>query len=329
MSVPSSRKLLERPRFPLTLNNPNEPGESPPPFGSPAAPGTMISSLVKSRPLIGRSTTSRLSNTPPSTLVVDSIRGASALTSVVCSTCPGRKTKLIFRSPATSTRTSVAAAVWNPCFSTTTRYMPKGSSGAENEPVLSVAVIRSSPVLRFRIVTFAPGTTAPVASVTSPTMVARNVWAAAAAESNKRTAKTERTLLNFMWSPSDRNLRRQGGAPPLYARGDKRMGPRRLAAAEQVIACRDASEVERWRYGAFRRGRSRRGWHQRNRQCPGRCARRIGEERQRWEWIRQRCQEYAAARRKSQVVPVPAGLRLYQALRLPGCRWTRDRRWSQ
>ncbi len=40
MSVPSRRKLLERPRAPFTENVPNDPGESVIWSGEPATPGT-------------------------------------------------------------------------------------------------------------------------------------------------------------------------------------------------------------------------------------------------------------------------------------------------
>ena len=61
--------------------------------------------------------------------------------------------------------------VLKPGSSDTSRYLPVGSDGAVYSPTESVTTVRVSPVPRLVSVTVAPGTAAPVVSVTEPRMV--------------------------------------------------------------------------------------------------------------------------------------------------------------
>src|SRR6185369_15056921 len=126
-SVPSRRKLFARPRLPFALNKPNEPGESVAPDGSPVAPGTVTRNLVKSRPLIGKSSAALVVIVPPSVLVVVSTCTFVATKTVVSGAATLNVTSTR-RSLATSTVTLETSAAVKPGCSTRTSYGPTGSS---------------------------------------------------------------------------------------------------------------------------------------------------------------------------------------------------------
>src|SRR5207245_1883268 len=75
MSVPSSRKLFERPRAPFIEKIPNEPGESVIWSGEPETPGVRKISFWKSRPFSGRSFACAAVNVVPRVSVVVSTCG--------------------------------------------------------------------------------------------------------------------------------------------------------------------------------------------------------------------------------------------------------------
>src|SRR5206468_7499326 len=78
---------------------------------------------------------------------------------------------------ATSRMMPVRITVLNPAIETSTVYVPVGNSPNEYDPTPFVTVERLKPVFSFFTVTVAPGTTAPVLSVTVPRMLAVILWA--------------------------------------------------------------------------------------------------------------------------------------------------------
>ena len=106
------------PRFPFELKRPNEPGESVAPDGSPVAPGTSVSSFVKSRPLTGSDWISAAVTVPPRTFDVVSTSGCSAVTVTCSETAPACRPTSTRLSAETLTSTAATLAVWNPSWET-------------------------------------------------------------------------------------------------------------------------------------------------------------------------------------------------------------------
>src|SRR5436309_1100417 len=71
----------------------------------------------------------------------------------------------------------VRITVLNPAREASTVYAPVGTSPNEYDPAPFVTVERLKPVFSFLTVTVAPGTTAPVLSVTVPRRLAVILWA--------------------------------------------------------------------------------------------------------------------------------------------------------
>ena len=69
-----------------------------------------------------------------------------------------------------------ATAVAKPCLETVTEYLPGGSARATKRPPSSVVRVLVKLVSRFLISTVAPGTIAPLASVTVPWIVPVVIW---------------------------------------------------------------------------------------------------------------------------------------------------------
>src|SRR4029077_16084910 len=80
----------------------------------------------------------------------------------------------------------------NPGSSTTTWYDPGGRSGSVYAPCWLVTADSVTPVATCVTVTVAPGTTAPVASLTVPVSVPRIVWAHA--DASARTIDAARRM---------------------------------------------------------------------------------------------------------------------------------------
>src|SRR5262249_32966679 len=108
--------------------------------------------------------------------------------------------------------------------SATSRYLPVGRDGAVYSPTASVTIVRVRPVPRLVSVTVAPGTAAPVLSVTVPSTVP--VTACAATGRGIRLATTTRpstTLFTFaLHAPPER----RGASPTIQNQKKLRVRPR-------------------------------------------------------------------------------------------------------
>src|SRR6266498_482954 len=94
------------------------------------------------------------------------------------------------RTSATSRMMHVRITDLNPVRETSTVYGPVGNSPNEYDPDPFVIVERLKPVFSFLTVTVAPGTTAPVLSVTVPRRLAVILWAEdGAANATRRIVK--------------------------------------------------------------------------------------------------------------------------------------------
>ena len=189
LSIPSSRKLLDCSRAPLTVME-------PPcvwfcePFTPWFAPGTSRLSWRKLRPLSGNSVTFLLSTTLPT--VAESVLTTGALASTATTSVTWPTVSVISMRRWSSTRSSIPlrSALLKFGSSTTRLYKPAGSCGIEYSPSSLVSSERVSPVATSRAVTLAFRITAPDVSVIVPRMVPRTVCAGAegAARKDSRSA---------------------------------------------------------------------------------------------------------------------------------------------
>src|SRR2546430_16865497 len=104
MSVPSRRKLFERPRAPFIEKIPNEPGESVIWSGEPETPGVRKISFWKSRPFSGRSfACAGVNGVPRVAAVVSACRHDPPQTPTTDTASPGFSAAATRHSAATST----------------------------------------------------------------------------------------------------------------------------------------------------------------------------------------------------------------------------------
>src|SRR5215469_9878442 len=87
---------------------------------------------------------------------------------------------------------------WKPLPVTDTVYAPRGRSWNTYSPALDVMVLWETPVAASTASTFAPGSTAPEGSVTTPLMPPRNVWARLAIGVASTTANTSSTTVDTL-----------------------------------------------------------------------------------------------------------------------------------
>ena len=102
--------MFDRPRWPLALKSPNEPGESLIDEGSAFEPGTSASTFVKSRPFTGSSETWSPCSVAPCVLFVVFTSGTSAVTSTL-SVRPAESVRFTRCADDASTRTPFT--VWD------------------------------------------------------------------------------------------------------------------------------------------------------------------------------------------------------------------------
>src|SRR5437867_1926836 len=105
----------------------------------------------------------------------------------------------------------------NPVRSTVTVYVPSTSGGDVYTPAVLVTSAVSTPVASFRIVTVAPGTPEPCASVTTPLRMARS---ARCARTGRLTLRLEQTTI-----ATTRETTRQVLLMPTSGRGSDRAAP--------------------------------------------------------------------------------------------------------
>src|SRR5437016_10275464 len=135
---------------------------------------------------------SELLSVPPSVAPVVSTSGISSLTVTVSLCAPGSMVKSTRISEPTSTRTFPRSNVLNPGNSTRTVYVPGISVGALYSPASSVVTVRARPLCVSMMLTVAPGSTAPVGSLTLPRIRPKLPCADSAKEKNNTT----RVVLN-------------------------------------------------------------------------------------------------------------------------------------
>src|SRR5580704_15066925 len=197
--MPSIRTFAQLGRMPLIDTCPAFPFDNNdgPLLGVEATPGTRIAALNRSRPSRGSPVKLRSAITPSTVVVVLSTPGTSASTVTCTDTLPTTSDRLIpIAAPglrAIPSRTSV----WNPSFSTRSVYLPVGKPTSRYSPVLSVRPPRFNPVLTFSTEISAPGTTAPLASVTVPNSIPSCVCAHADPAVSAADRKRNSTLVLF------------------------------------------------------------------------------------------------------------------------------------
>src|SRR5215472_8931689 len=223
LSMPSSRKLLACSRAPLTVMD-------PPcvwfcdPLTPWLAPGTSKFSCRKLRPFSGSSVTFLLSTTLPTVEESVCTTPTVASTATVSVTWPTESTTS-WRS-LSSTRSSILPRSFflKLACSTVREYWPTGNCGMEYSPSLLVSSVRVRPVAVCRAVTFAPGTTAPDASVTVPRIVPRTLWPYPTAAAHRAMHRaSEKYRLKCILPPGTQTSASPSGNPrrPSYTMASK------------------------------------------------------------------------------------------------------------
>ena len=164
--LPSSSKLMRSVK-PLALILRGTPNSV---LGRALALGWSRMKLYGLRESSGRFSMELVLSMEPRSVRPGSMTGAAPDTSTVVAvppTCRLKSTVAVL--PASST---IPVRVWarNPVLVTFRAYVPIGSTVKRKNPLLSVVSSRLSPVLTFSMVTVAPGITAPVGSVTVPSI---------------------------------------------------------------------------------------------------------------------------------------------------------------
>ena len=136
------------------------------------APGAWVTSVEKSRPLGSRSICS-LRMLVLRALCLTSTSGDSAVTWTLSATPATASVKSTFLIWPSVSGTSGVLAVLNPASVAVTSQIPDASDGNRYTPFASVTADTTTPFASFLTSTVTPGITAPVASLTTPSIDAR------------------------------------------------------------------------------------------------------------------------------------------------------------
>ena len=159
------------------------------------------------------------SMTVPTVAFDVSTSGETPVTSVCSEIVPNSSVKLTRAVWFTCNSTSLVA-VLKPSSSLFTVYGPGGSAGKSNRPTSLLEVVRVALVALFTTVTVAPGTTAPVESLTSPVIVP-SVCAKAGAHRSNHVNPTNRVRRIETGSFREQGVATKGTA------GERKMKPAR------------------------------------------------------------------------------------------------------
>src|SRR5216684_454126 len=149
-------------------------------FSATATPGIIVVNCTKLRPFKGNSRTCSPVTRLPTTPVCVSTCTAEACTSTVSTMPPTGILIVTLVRSATCASTPLCSTFLKPCFVTVMLYAPGESSGKLKLPSELVVAVRTDPVCVDVMVTLAPATTAPLASVTTPVIVPEVICATAA-----------------------------------------------------------------------------------------------------------------------------------------------------
>src|ERR1051325_592294 len=164
-------------------------------------PGASVASWVKLRPLSGRFSICFSSMSVEISEVDFSMSGAAAVTVSSSETPPSCILKSMRATWLTASVMFVACGL-NPLRSICTLYGPTGSAVSVYAPFSLLTSTRCALVLVFVAVTVAPGRTAPVLSVTMPSMRAVAVWENAGHVTKAMTTRTRNDFArNEIMSP--------------------------------------------------------------------------------------------------------------------------------
>src|SRR6266545_773983 len=182
LSAPSTTRLFSVPRCPAKLMSPVR--------TSRVTPGVSSAKSMKFRPLTGRFAIDVSLTVELTCDRVVSITGELPDTVTDSDTPEGFSS---MRSDTVSpmlTRIPVCSNVRNPASVALTVYGPTGNSGARNSPCASVTASRVAAVDSWLTTTVTPGTTAPDASVTTPSIEPVGVCAEMRAGATARRQRT-------------------------------------------------------------------------------------------------------------------------------------------
>ena len=152
--------------------------------------------------------------------ISDSSKGAAAATVTSVEVPPTARLKFTSRRSCTRRSTSVLRSAWKPSLATATSYWPGRKPGAEYKPVSFVTSVRRTFVFCWIKVTDAPGTAAPLESVTKPEIVPVSTCATAVASdmTNRVIRLREIRLMNSpetdtdLYTPNQRDSQPAGRA---------------------------------------------------------------------------------------------------------------------
>ena len=139
-------------------------------FGRALALGWSRIKLYGLRESSGRFSIELVLSMEPRSVRPGSITGAAPDTSTTSAVPPTRRAMSTVAVVPASITIPLRVSPLNPDVVTFRSYVPKGSTVKRKNPLLSVFSSRLNPVFTFSIRTVAPGTTAPVGSVTVPSI---------------------------------------------------------------------------------------------------------------------------------------------------------------
>ena len=162
--------------------------------GGIATPGARLASVMKLRPLSGRSTILRLSTTCPSPELSPRRSEASATTVTASVTPPTSSCRSSRRGSPVASRMPSRVRGRNPSRSMRTRYASRRERGEHEETSSPDTAVRATPLSAAVIVTVAPGMATPAPSTTLPARVPPPISAAAAAVATATSTNPTRAL---------------------------------------------------------------------------------------------------------------------------------------